>query len=273
MTTLEEVMDAEGLKADPQRIAWLAAAAARVAYQMEEETKGQTLQTRAFTENNNHSPPRRRANYTARPAPSKQSRIMVERLLEYDQRRGIIADFGEAVSALVPEASASRYEESLCELGAYLGFQSERPENVHGVGPDVLWRTNGDFDFVIEAKSKKEEDNPLYKRDHAQLLEAEHWFKQEYPNRKVVRVSALPEAIADEKATPAGSFAFRLEDINYVAGAVRNVLIQIAAASGNTRALEELCEVALREENLTPKKLRQRFMRPFGKRRQESNGR
>ena len=265
MMTLEEVMEIEELRSDSQRVAWLAAAAARISYQMENEAKGQALQTRAFAANNNHCPPRRRPTYVARSAPSGQSRVIVKRLEDYDQRQGIIADFNEAVSALVPEASASGYEQSLAELGSYLGFQSERPESVHGVGPDVLWRTDGEFDFIIEAKSRKEEDNPLYKRDHAQLLEAEHWFKQEYPNRNVVRVSALPEPIADEKATPAGSLAFRLEDINVMAGAARNVLLQIVGASGNSRALEERCEAALRKEGLTPTKIRQNFMRPFGK--------
>jgi hypothetical protein len=34
---------------------------------------------------------------------------------------------------------------------------------------------------VIEAKSRKDADNPLYKKDHAQLLEAEQWFKVVLP--------------------------------------------------------------------------------------------
>ena len=73
------------------------------------------------------------------------------------------------MSNLAPKASASRYEEALANLGAYLGFDAERPEKVYGVGPDVLWRTDAAFDFVIEVKSKKDEDNPLYKKDHAQF--------------------------------------------------------------------------------------------------------
>ena len=68
------------------------------------------------------------------------------------------------------------------------------------------------FDFVIEAKTKQD-DNPLYKNDHAQPLEAEAWFKSVYPTRELVRVSALPEAVADPKASTAGSFALRIDDI------------------------------------------------------------
>lgn len=214
--------------------------------------------------NNNHSPPKARPAYAARPTPGSQSRAIVSRLQEYEQRAGIVADFSESVSGLVPEASAATYEESLANLGTFLGFRSERPERVYGIGPDVLWRTDGEYDFVIEAKSEKEEDSPLFKRDHAQLLEAEHWFKQAYPDRGVVRVSALPEAVADKKATPAGSYALRLSDINVIVGALRGLLLDLVGAGGTPATLEERCETALRRENLTPSKIQENFLKPFG---------
>ena len=203
--------------------------------------------------------------YVARPAPGKQSGTIVKRLGEYDQRAAIVADFEEAMSDLVPEASASRYEEALANLGGFLGFDAERPEKVHGVGPDVLWRTEAAFDFVIEAKSEKDEENPLYKKDHAQLLEAEHWFKQAYPGRDAIRVSALPEAVADEKATPAGSFAFRLDEITKVVSALRGVLVELIGAAGGPDALREACEAALAKAKLKPAMIRDTFMKPFGK--------
>jgi hypothetical protein len=54
--------------------AWLAASAARIAYQMEDESKGQTLQMMDFSLNNNLSPPRIRPVYVLRPAPGRQAR-------------------------------------------------------------------------------------------------------------------------------------------------------------------------------------------------------
>jgi replicative superfamily II helicase len=265
LSTLETLMRDDAMASEPQRRAWLAASAARIAYQMGDEAKGQALQTAAFSVNNNHSPPRVRPTYVARTAPGKQASAIVKRLLEYEQRAAILADFDVAVSNLVPEASAARYEESLANLGAYLGFDAERPEKAHGVGPDVLWRTDERFDFVIEAKSEKDEDNPLYKKDHAQLLEAEHWFKQAYPGREAVRVTALPKAIADEKATPVGSFAFRLDDISKVVGVLRGILVDLVEASGGAGPLREQCEAALVKAKLKPAMIRDAFMKPFGK--------
>jgi replicative superfamily II helicase len=258
------IADAD-LVRDHQRRAWLASSAARVAYQMGDNAKGQSLQTYAFSINNNHSPPRTRPVYVARPMPGKQAGIIVARMLEYSQRGALLADFEEAVSDLVPEASATRYEDALANLGEYLGFEAERPDKVHSTGPDVLWRTEDAFDFVIEAKSEKDEGNPLYKKDHAQLLEAEHWFKENYPGRDALRVSALPEAVADEKATPAGSFAFRLDDVTKVVGALRVLLTDLVGASGDAAALQERCEAGLGRANLKPKAIRDTFMKPFGK--------
>jgi replicative superfamily II helicase len=200
-----------------------------------------------------------------RPVLGKQAAAIVARLLEYSQRAALVFEFDVAVVDLVPEASANQYELALANLGLHLGFDAERPEKVHGVGPDVLWRTDATFDFVIEAKSDKEEDNPLYKKDHAQLLEAEHWFKRIYPGREAVRVSALPEAFADEKATAAGSYAFRLDDVTKVVAALRGVLAELAGAPGGPAALREECEAALAKVKLKPQGLKDTFMKPFGK--------
>jgi len=264
LQTLEKLIADNELKGDAQRRAWLAATAARIAYQMNDEERGQKLQTQAFSVSNNHSPPKVRPAYVARPIPGKQSAAIVARMLEYDLRGALLADFDEAVAELVPTASAARYEEALANLGSYLGFDAERPEKAYKKGPDVLWRTDAAFDFVIEAKSKKE-DNPLYKNDHAQLLEAEAWFKGTYPNRDAVRVSALPEAIADPKASTAGSYALRLDEITKLVGSLRGVLSDLVVSPGKLDALLERCEAALQKANIKPDGIKAAFLVSFAK--------
>ncbi len=261
---LEKMISDDDLKGDSQRQAWLAATAARIAYQMNDNDRGQRLQTHAFSASNNHSPPKVRPTYVPRPIPGRQSAAIVARMMDYGLRGAMIADFDEAVSELVPMASAARYEDALANLGMYLGFDAERPEKVHKTGPDVLWRTETTFDFVIEAKSKKQ-DNPLYKNDHAQLLEAEAWFKSNYPGRDSVRVSALPEAVADPKASTDGSFALRLDEITKLVVALRAVLSELVVSPGTADALCERCEAALLKANLKPEGIRAKFLVPFAK--------
>ena len=87
---------------------------------------------------------------------------------------------------------------------------------------------------------------------------------QMYPGREVVRVSALPNALADEKAMPMGSLALRLDDVTKIASALHGVLVELVEASGGEDALREQCEVALRTAKLTPLLIRDSFMRSFG---------
>jgi len=101
-----------------------------------------------------------------------------------------------------------------------------------------MWRTDVALDFVIEAKHEKDE-NPLYKKDHAQLLEAEHWVKTTYPGRETLRVSAIPQAVADQKATATGTYALRLDDINKIVGALREVLTEMTTAPGDEAVLRD----------------------------------
>ena len=97
------------------------------------------------------------------------------------------------------------------------------------------------------------------------MLEAEHWFKQHYPDRDAIRVSALPEPFADEKATSAGTFALRLDDIIKMSGSLRRVLQELAWAGGNPDFLRERCEALIRNARLTPSLLRSTFLKPFAK--------
>lgn len=60
---LEKLIDDKALAVDAQHKAWLSALAARMAFQMEDEPRGQKLQTSAFSVNNNHTPPKVRPGY------------------------------------------------------------------------------------------------------------------------------------------------------------------------------------------------------------------
>lgn len=263
LATLEQLIVDPEVAADPERVAWLSTSAARIAHQMGDDPRGQRLQTNAYSINNNHCPPKQRPQYQPRPTPGRQSHAIIKRLLQYERRPAILADFEVAIADLVPQASARRYEAALVNLGSYLGFDSDRPEQNFGVGPDVLWRTDAAFDFIIEAKNEKQDGSPLYKKDHAQLLEAENWFRTTYPLRSSVRVSALPEPIADAKATPAGTFALRLADATKLAGAVREMLTELTTAPGDEAALREHCEELLRKAHLKPDEILSHYLRSF----------
>ena len=78
-----------------------------------------------------------------------------------------------------------------------------------------------------------------------------------------MRVSALPEAVADPKASTAGSYALRLDEISKLVGALRGVLSDLAVSPGKPDALRERCEAALQKSNLKPDSIKKTFLVSF----------
>ena len=66
LATLEQLITDAEVASDAERTAWLSASAARIAYQMGDDPRGQRLQTNAFSVNNNHCPPSRRSSMPRR---------------------------------------------------------------------------------------------------------------------------------------------------------------------------------------------------------------
>jgi hypothetical protein len=93
--------------------------------------------------------------------------------------------------------------------------------------------------------------------------EAEHWFHGAYPGRGSIRVSALREPIADQKATPKGTFALRLTDATRFAGAVREMLTELVASPCEQAALRERSEELLTQAKLKPDDIKSSFLKPF----------
>lgn len=75
--------------------------------------------------------------------------------------------------------TAAVFEESFKMLAFYLGFNSFRPENDYGRGPDVLWQV-GKFDFLIIECKNGVTNETICKHDCNQLNGSINWFKHYY---------------------------------------------------------------------------------------------
>jgi hypothetical protein len=71
------------------------------------------------------------------------------------------------------------FEASMRDLGSFLGFGSQRPEQEIGKGPDNLWATGELRYFVIECKSGASSPT-ISKGDCNQLIGSMSWFTNTY---------------------------------------------------------------------------------------------
>lgn len=78
------------------------------------------------------------------------------------------------------EENAKRFERAMRDLGAFLGFGSQMPEEDFGKGPDNLWSVGNLNYFVIECKSGAVKAKAISKHDCNQLTGSMMWFGKQY---------------------------------------------------------------------------------------------
>jgi replicative superfamily II helicase len=242
---------------------WLLQIAARIADAWGNSEKAQELQQHAYSDNKNLLRPKVLPPYIATHAPGQQAREIVRKLAEFGYRRGYLAYFDETVSQLTANSSANQFEEALAELGRILGFHAERPENDYAIGPDVLWLLDDKTGLIIEAKSRKNEDNALTKDQHGQLLNAAEWFQKTYPHHSGVRVSVHPNVSASSRTITGKSKALTLDRLKALITDSRLFLDILCTSVAPDEDLVHRAEQQLTKLKLTPEGLIEKYLVPF----------
>ena len=248
---------------DSRAKGWLLQLAARNACLWEDETKANSLQQQAYGFNHALSRPKVEPAYIKLIAPSKQSKNIVDLLNVYELKKGIVARFDEITQLLVSQSSSNQFEESLKALGSLLGFQTQRPDHEFGKGPDVLWVTGDKSALVIEVKSRKLAKNAFTKDEHGQLLVSFEWFQEQYPNYKAYKVVVHPNALATDASLTKDCYALTIHSVSLLITSVRLLLTELSSMPMSQTTLQSKCEKLLKELNLAPDLLVEKFLEPF----------
>jgi hypothetical protein len=101
------------------------------------------------------------------------------------------------------EEHTRRFEAAMRDLGIFLGFGSQRPEQDIGKGPDNLWAVGDLSYFIIECKSGTTSDLAISKRDTNQLNGSIVWFEQTYDaSCKFTPILVHPKVVFEFAASP-----------------------------------------------------------------------
>ena len=144
-----------------------------------------------------------------------------------------------------------------------LGFSTSRPEKVYDKGPDVLWLVSREVGLIMEAKSRKMTENAMSKAQHGQLLVAENWFKENYPNMTGIRVSIHPNVTATSRSVPTGTKALTLSKLNELIGEARRIITALSESGHPDKELAQYCEELLRTTKLTPDRFVEHYLIDF----------
>ncbi len=226
---------------DDQTRGWLYQLAGRIADNWGQAERSDELQRSAFSANRNLLRPRTSPPYRPLPSPGAQGAAIAAQLRGYRIRRGLLQRFEEVVSKLHGNASANQFEQALADLGSLIGLTTER-HDVGGEGPDVLWLLPNKAALILEAKSRKQDKNPLTKEEHGQLLVAEQWFVQNYPGYSSHRVVVHPTNKATAAASAHESYALTLDRLNQLVAESRVLLRELCESQLTDIELEGQCQ-------------------------------
>lgn len=85
------------------------------------------------------------------------------------------------ISKLVYGISANKFEQSIKDVGALLGFGSQRPDQEYNSGPDNLWAAGSHKYIAIECKNQVlGTRTAISKSEIGQLYEHKAWFVNHY---------------------------------------------------------------------------------------------
>lgn len=247
---------------DTQTYGWLRQLTARIACDCGKRPLSIALQKDAFSNNRNLLRPPTDIPYQALPQPTEQSKAIVKNIDGYTFRKSFIEHFDEATAYLNDIASSNQFEESLKNLGSLLGFEAERHDR-NGDGPDVLWLLPHKVAFVIEAKSRKSGKNVLNKEEHGQLIIAEEWLGEHYPDYSCVRVSIYPTNRATKNAYAQESYALTYEKLSLLVSDARKLIEDLCDMYLDGDELQSKCAQILKTSKIKHDKIVASYLQKF----------
>lgn len=210
--------------------------------------KAQELQLAAVTDNQRLLKPLAGTTYHRLSAPpSGQAAAAVQFMTRFDEGNDLIIWVNGLLEDLQwGEEGSKRFEAAMKELGLFLGFGSERPEDKTGRGPDNLWALGNSRYFVIECKSGAVLAQRITKRDTNQLNGSIVWFNDKYDSTcTMTPILVHPKSIFETAASPDPNIRIVNEQsLNALHDAIHRYSVSLAGSSGysDARKVQEKLE-------------------------------
>jgi hypothetical protein len=164
------------------------------------------------------------------------------------RRARVLRDVANLAQELSVPQTSNVTEELLRKLGSSLGFESTRPDNEFGTGPDVLWSIGGDRFLGLEAKTDKTAQSHYQKRDLGQLSDHLRWLEKRHPGKQHEVLVVGPDVRSAPEANPSGSFyGVELAFFSEIASSLRDVIENIYRAYTPITLASELSQGFKRE--------------------------
>jgi hypothetical protein len=240
---------------------WFYQFAAQLAF-LGDPTESNKMQEKAALHSDHMLHPRLGHSYNKAVNKGAQASLVKRHVEEFERPQDILNHIQGLIDDLIytPEKTAKSFEKALSDLGEFLGFASQTPDESYGDGPDVLWIGADGHALVMEAKSRRTNDE-VSKADIAQLSQSELWFKERYG--KDAAYTAVTLQPTNKKAENARVDGHKIIDRERMQLLHDNLLkLGTALQRTSTKAhSEERIQELLTACNLTPALIRSTYIK------------
>jgi len=213
----------EDVKNDKDELGWYLQLKANYEYSIDKRKSLET-QLSAFNTNTRLSRPPEGIQYAKL---SKGSVNRAQRIYDYIRLKGdftpLILEVDNILDRLVFGLPSDLFEEGIDELGKILGFETNRPEQRWGCGPDNLWQINDDHFWIIECKNCVTANRGISKTEAGQLDTSIAWFEEKFEDCHNVPIMIHPSnKLMSDAFSIKTLYAIRVNELEKLKSNVKN---------------------------------------------------
>lgn len=221
IATLGQII--EEVKFDKNELGWYLQLKATYEYSIDKRKSLET-QLSAFNTNTRLSRPPEGIQYAKL---SKGSINRAQRIHDYIRIKGsytpLILEVDNILDKLVFGVPSDLFEEGIDELGKILGFETDRPDQKEGCGPDNLWQINSDNFWIIECKNCVIANRGISRGEAEQLDTSIAWFEGKYEDCHNVAIMIHPSnKLMHDAFSTKPLFAIRVSELEKLKNNVKN---------------------------------------------------
>lgn len=190
----------------------------------------------------------------------KQPDNIIRWIKKHTEANALIVSANSILDKLSFGIPYATFEEEFANLAEIIGFESQRPEQEFGKGPDVLWLLSDGTYLIVAAKNEADLTNVEISKKYADKLSGEwNWFRTQYKTEKGIPVIVHPSnKLATNAFCVEGAMALKPHGLKTLVANVREFTIALSTKSPESWDIADVMAL-VHKYYLDPKSIKEKY--------------
>lgn len=190
----------------------------------------------------------------------KQPDQIVKWIKKHTEANGLVASANNILDKLSFGIPYATFEEEFSNLAEIIGYESQRPEQEYGEGPDVLWQLSDGTYLVIAAKNEADLNNVAISIKYAdQLTRNWNWFKTKYKTEEGIPIIVHPShKLVSGAYCSEDAMALKPHGLKALVSNIREFTVALSSKSPDSWDIADVSKL-IHQYNLNPKAIKEKY--------------